>query len=56
MSDELVGLQFECDTRILRVIHGRDAGATSVRLHHYSISSCWSFFTSALENDKLKLV
>jgi len=30
-----VVMQFECGTRILRVIHGRDARATFGKLHHY---------------------
>jgi hypothetical protein len=32
-----VVVQFECGTRILRVIHGRDARGTPVKLHHYQL-------------------
>jgi hypothetical protein len=31
----LAVVQFECGTRILRVIHGRDARATSPKMYHY---------------------
>ena len=35
VKENWVAMQFECGTRILHVIHGRDARATSTKLHHY---------------------
>src|SRR5437879_3597615 len=35
VKENWVAMQFECGTRILHVIHGLDARATSTKLHHY---------------------
>ena len=53
-------MQFECGTRILRVIHGRDAGATpsncTITMTRYSIDKSHAFIKNANTLELRKLV